>query len=120
MKLYDSELKIMEALWHSGELPASEIAKRMESEIEWNKNTTYTIIKKCVAKGAIQRKDPGYICVPLIQREAVQKDQTEELIDRMFAGSAQIFLSQFLKFEKLNSKEVEQLKQTIEKWKGEK
>ena len=120
MKLYDSELKIMEVLWHGGELPANEIAKRMADKIGWNKNTTYTIIKKCIAKGAVFRKDPGYVCMPLIREEEAQKEQTDELIDRMFAGSAQLFLAQFLKSEKLSEKEVDQLKRTIENLKGEK
>ena len=118
MKLYDSELKIMESLWHSGELPASELAKRMEDETGWNKNTTYTVIKKCIKKGAIQRREPGYICIPLIREDEVQKEQTDELIDRMFSGSAHLFLSHFLKSRKLSENDINQLKKTIDRLKG--
>lgn len=119
MKLYDSELKIMESLWRNGELPASELAKKLEEETGWNKNTTYTVIKKCIEKGAIRREEPGYICIPLIREDEVQKEQTDELIDRMFSGSAHLFFTHFLKSRKLSKKDVEQLKKTIERLKGE-
>ena len=52
IKLYDSELKVMEILWKEGELTAGHIAKILKEEIGWNRNTTYTVIKKCIEKGA--------------------------------------------------------------------
>ena len=51
MKLFDSELKIMDVLWRKGKTPAKEIADELGQSIGWNKNTTYTVIKKCVDKG---------------------------------------------------------------------
>ena len=53
IKLYDSELKVMEILWKEGELTAGHIAKILKEEIGWNRNTTYTVIKKCIEKGAV-------------------------------------------------------------------
>ena len=50
IKLFDSELKVMEVLWKEGDLPAGQIAKILKEEIGWNRNTTYTVIKKCVEK----------------------------------------------------------------------
>ncbi len=55
IKLYDSELKVMEILWKEGELTAGQIAKILKEEIGWNRNTTYTVIKKCIEKGAVER-----------------------------------------------------------------
>ena len=46
MKLYDSEIKVMNVLWERGSLKASEIVKIMQNLTDWNKNTTYTVIKK--------------------------------------------------------------------------
>lgn len=45
IKLFDSELKVMEVLWKEGDLPAGQIAKILKEEIGWNRNTTYTVIK---------------------------------------------------------------------------
>lgn len=53
MKLFDSEWKVMDELWENGDLSAKELSQRLNSCVGWNKNTTYTVIKKCVDKGAI-------------------------------------------------------------------
>ena len=55
MKLFDSELKVMDVLWRLGDRTAKEISSILGEETGWNVNTTYTVIKKCVAKGAVRR-----------------------------------------------------------------
>ena len=70
LKLFDSERKVMEVLWDAAQdLPAREVARRLEQSVGWNKNTTYTVIKKCVEKEAIERREPNFQCHPLVSRE---------------------------------------------------
>ena len=38
VKLFDSELKVMDVLWKKGDLPAKEIAKALTNELGWNVN----------------------------------------------------------------------------------
>ena len=40
IKLFDSELKVMEILWRGGDLSAGPIAGVFKGEIGWNRNTT--------------------------------------------------------------------------------
>ncbi|MGO0943857.1 BlaI/MecI/CopY family transcriptional regulator [Clostridioides difficile] len=42
----------MEVLWERGESKAGELVKILKEETGWNRNTTYTVIKKLVSKGA--------------------------------------------------------------------
>ena len=114
MKLFDSELKVMDALWKAGgDLPAGQIAKILKEETGWNRNTTYTVIKKCIAKGAVERRDPKFICHALVTRKQVQNYETGELIDKMFDDSKQKFFAAFLSDSDLTSEEVMQLKEMI-------
>lgn len=113
MKLFDSELKVLEVLWDGGDQPAKEIAKRLKADIGWNKNTTYTVINKCIAKNAIERVDPGFICTPLVSRREIQLYETNELIQKMYHGSAQQFFSALLSDELLSDDEILQLKELI-------
>ena len=62
IKLFDSELKVMSVLWRDGDVPAKYIAKLLTEELGWNVNTTYTLIKRCIKKGAIERSDPNFMC----------------------------------------------------------
>ena len=54
-KLFDSELKVMDILWKEGDTSAKEIAEKLNEQVGWSKTTTYTVIKKCIDKGAVGR-----------------------------------------------------------------
>ena len=112
-KLFDSELKVMEPLWEGGPQTAGELAKRLAAAVGWNRNTTYTVIKKLIDKGAVSRSDPGFLCTPLITREEVQRQETDSLISRLFGGSATQFLSAFLSERDLTPAEADQLRELI-------
>ena len=114
MKLFDSELKVMEVLWEHGSKSAKDIVDILSQRIGWNKNTTYTVIKKCIGKGAIDREEPGFICKPLVTREEVAQSETEQLIDKMFGGSSELFFSSFLKNQGISEAEALRLARMIE------
>ena len=52
IKLFDSELKVMDILWKEGDTSAKDIAEILNRQVGWSKTTTYTVIKKCINKGA--------------------------------------------------------------------
>lgn len=116
-KLFDSELKVMEPLWADGPQTAGALAKRLAGSCGWNRNTTYTVIKKLVDKGAVARSDPGFVCSALVTREEVQRQETDSLISRLFDGSKTQFLSAFLNDKDLTPAEALQLWELIEHWK---
>ncbi|WP_034447739.1 BlaI/MecI/CopY family transcriptional regulator [Butyrivibrio sp. AE2032] len=113
-KLFDSEAKVMEILWERGPLSAKEISLIAAETIGWNKNTTYTVIKKLEAKGFIRRDEPGFICTPLVSQEQVQKKEAESLLNRFFGGSRRALFSALLEDEKLSDKEKEELRDLID------
>lgn len=115
MKLFDSELRVMEELWDKGPLTAGEIAATLLEKTGWKRNTTYTVIKKCIAKGAIRREEPKFICVPLITREEAQQAETQDLIGRMFGGSRTKFFAAMLGNDGLSPEEISELKEMIER-----
>lgn len=114
IKLFDGELKVMDALWQEGDTTARYLADILKDKVGWNINTTYTMIKRCVAKGAIERREPNFQCHALITREDVQLSETEELIDKIFNGSADLLFSALINHKKVSSKQLEKLKQMIE------
>lgn len=114
VKLFDAELKVMEALWKGGEQTAGQLAKIMKEQTGWNRNTTYTVIKKLVDKGAVERKEPNFICKAAITKACVQQSEAEELIDKLFDGSAELFLSAYVKGKNLSADEIAGLHRLVE------
>ena len=105
IKLFDSELKVMDVLWKEGDKTAKQISDILKEEIGWNMNTTYTVIKKCIAKGAIERREPNFMCHALIAKEVVQEAETEELIGKLFAA--------LLDNQKLSKEQIENLRRMV-------
>ena len=91
MKLFDSELRLMELVWAHEPVAAKQVAQLAAEHFGWNKNTTYTVLKKLAAKGAISRSDPGFVCTSLVTKASVQQDMTDSLIDQLYHGSKQAF-----------------------------
>lgn len=113
MKLFDSELKVMEVLWEQGDRTAKQISNILQDKVGWNMNTTYTVIKKCIAKEAIQRSEPNFLCHALIAREEVQAAEAEELIGKLFDGSPELLFASLLTNHKLSREQVERLRQIV-------
>ena len=113
-KLFDSEAKVMEIIWDRGRISAKEISLIAAESIGWNKNTTYTVIKKLEAKGFIRREDPGFICTPLVSRNKIQKAEAESLIKKVFGGSRKALFSALLEDEPLSKEELYELRRLID------
>lgn len=113
VKLFDSELKIMDVLWREGDVRAKYIADILAEEVGWNKNTTYTLIKRCIKKGAIARSEPNFVCHALIPKEDVQEAETEELINKIYDGCADKLFAALLSRKKLSAEEIERLKKIV-------
>lgn len=113
VKLFDSELKVMDVLWKTGDRTAKEISAVLGREIGWNTNTTYTVIKKCVTKGAIQRSEPGFLCHALISKTEVQAAETEALIGKLFDGSPDLLFASLLDSKKLSGEQLERLRHLV-------
>jgi predicted transcriptional regulator len=113
MKLFDSELKIMEILWEQGDIAAIKIVEILKNKIGWKMSTTYTVIKKCIDKGAIRRIEPNFICRALITKEQAREYETTELINKMYNGSADSLLVSIIGKKKLTPEEIAQLKKLL-------
>lgn len=113
VKLFDSELKVMGVLWQEGDLTAKRISDILKEETGWNMNTTYTLIKRCIRKGAIERSEPNFMCHALIPKEAVQEAETNELINKIYDGSADKLFSALLGRKKLSPEQIEKLRQIV-------
>lgn len=113
VKLFDSELKIMSVLWKEGDSTAKHISDVLKEETGWNVNTTYTLIKRCIKKGAIERSEPNFMCHALIPQEDIQEAETKELINKVYDGSEDKLFAALLGKKNLSKEQIERLKQIV-------
>lgn len=113
IRLHEGELNIMELLWSNKVLAAKDISKIVKDYIGWEKNTTYTVINRLINKGAIKRQDPGFYCKATITKKTVQTIETKALIDKVYNGSLNNFLTQYLKDQELSRADLLELERII-------
>lgn len=114
-KIFDSEIKILELIWDNEPVSAKQVSLLAADGIGWNKNTTYTVIKKLEAKGYVKRSDPGFICTSLVSRDDVCKAETKNLAEKLFGGSKKALFSALLEDEELSREDIDELRRMIEK-----
>ena len=103
----------MQVLWKEGDMPAKYIAEKLAAETGWNKNTTYTLIKRCIKKGAVERTEPNFMCHALIAKETVQEAETNELIDKIYDGSADKLFAALLGRRRLSKEQIDRLREIV-------
>ncbi len=113
LRLHEGELNVMELLWSNKVLAAKDIAKIIKEYIGWEKNTTYTVIKRLIDKGAIKREEPGFYCKAVISKKTVQDIETKVLLDKLFNGSLNSFFTEYLSEKKLLQSEILELQRII-------
>lgn len=113
IRLHEGELNVMELLWSNKELAAKDISKIIKEYIGWEKNTTYTVIKRLIDKGAIERIDPGFICKAIISKRNVQNIETDALLNKLFNSSLNTFFVEYLANKKLSSAELFELERIV-------
>ena len=105
IRLHDGELNVMELLWSNKELAARDISKIIKEYIGWEKNTTYTVIKRLIDKGAIVREDPGFICKANVTKKKIQETETNILLDKFYGGSLVNFINSYMMNYRMNEEE---------------
>lgn len=115
IRLHEGELNVMELLWSNKELAARDISKIIKEYIGWEKNTTYTVIKRLIEKGAIIRDDPGFICRANISKRKIQEIETKAMLDKFYSGSLSNFIRGYLGTHTLTSDDYIELQKVLER-----
>ena len=113
LRLHEGELNVMELLWSNKSLAAKDISKIIKEYIGWEKNTTYTVIKRLIDKGAIIREDPGFICKAAVSKRSVQIIETRVLLNKLYGGSLCTFFTEYVKNQELSNSEIMELQRII-------
>ena len=114
-KLFDAEFRLMEVLWDSEPVNSTKLVHLCEERLNWNKSTTYTVLRKLCQKGAA--KNEKATVTTLLSRQQVIQARGDELANQM--GGVAPFLTAFLSGRKLTVKEAKELKDLIDRSMGE-
>lgn len=118
-KISEAEWRVMEIIWNSENILASDIAIKLE-EMNWSIQTIKTLLSRLVNKNIISYKKEGkaYKYYSILSRKECIKKERENFIQKVFKGSKQEFLANFIKNESFTKEEIKELRNLINE-KGE-
>ena len=103
LSLCDSEKRLMEIIWDEAPIESGKLVKHANEKIYWNKSTTYTILRKLIAKGFVKNEDT--VVSVLIPKETVLISESNQIVEESFAGSLPKFVAAFFGSKKTLSDE---------------
>lgn len=111
-KISDSEAEVMGVLWDEGkELPLSEIRKTLEESKKWESSTIKTLLRRLCEKGVVlATKKEVFYYKALVSEKEYNEYMTQNLIDRLYSGSAKNLVASLLGSKKLKDDDVEELR----------
>ena len=112
-KISDSELEVMKLLWRAGDaLPVTEIREQLHCTKGWEATTVKTLVSRLVAKGVLsQEKRNVYYYSPLITEAEYNAWATDNLIRRLYNGSARDLIAALVHSEGLTQTDLDELRQ---------
>ncbi|MCI9509593.1 MAG: BlaI/MecI/CopY family transcriptional regulator [Angelakisella sp.] len=115
----DSELELMKIVWSQG--GTARYAQIMEELSRtgrtWQKNTVITLLSRLVEKGMLRTSKIGrrneYSA--LVSEEDYQTAQTQNLLNKLYEGSAKGLVSTLIQRDLLSAEDYEELRRFWEK-----
>ena len=117
IRLGRMQLRIMQVLWKAGSCTARQITDAMNAMEPTAHSTVQTLLRSLEDKHVVAHRAEGrtFVFYPLVQEEEVRKEATEDLVDRVFGGKAGQLVSYLLKAGKVSRKELDEIREMIDK-----
>lgn len=113
----DAEMVVLQQLWAEAPLSAQEIIERLARHGTVHPKTIKTLINRLLNKGALKYKEESrkYLYMPVLKKADFYRIKTESFLNKFFDGELSPLLSFFSSQKKLSEKQIEELKQLVDK-----
>ena len=111
-KISESELEVMRVLWEAGDaLSVTDIRPTLHERRGWEATTVKTLIQRLLAKGAVaQEKRKIFYYSPLVSEEEYNDWAANDLVRRLFRGSAKELVATLVKSDGLTAEDIDELR----------
>nr|WP_277613750.1 BlaI/MecI/CopY family transcriptional regulator [Terrisporobacter muris] len=114
IKISDSELEVMQALWKIKKGTSSEIIAAISNT--WSKKTIQTLISRLVSKDVIGvDKSNQYVFTyyPLISENDYKSLENSSFLEKLYDGSLAMMVSTIIKNKNASDDDIEELKKIL-------
>ena len=114
------ELEILRILWELGPSPVREIHARLNEAKGTNYSTTVKMLAVMLQKGLVRRDEEAtpHVYRAALSRDRVAKKYLNELIEKVYDGSAMSLVLQALASGKASKAEIEEARRLLDEMDG--
>jgi BlaI family transcriptional regulator, penicillinase repressor len=115
-----AELEILGVLWHTG--PAT--VRQVHEVLEARKGAGYTTVLKTMQimadKGLLEREDSSraHVYKPVLRQEETQRQLVDDLLEKVFGGSASQLVMRALSGRRTSKKEMAEIRRMLDEYEG--
>ena len=108
---------IMNVLWEFSCVTISQIVTKLNEKKFWDKHTVITLLNRMEKKGAVayRRNERAKEYYSIISQNDTVMQESEQFLNRVFAGSLSLMVNTFLNNEKIKKEEIDELYKIIKK-----
>ena len=112
MKLGVVESHFADIIWNHEPLHSRNLVKLCETELNWKKPTTYTVLRKLCERGIFQNENS--IVTSRVSRDEFYSMQSHRFVEDTFNGSLPAFLAAFTARKELSREDIAGIRRLIE------
>ena len=79
LMLSESEHRLMDVIWRHAPIESGKLVKVCEAELNWKKSTTYTMLRKLIAKQTFGGSLPSFL-LSFLEDKSLSDSEADELI----------------------------------------
>jgi BlaI family penicillinase repressor len=116
----DRELAILSVLWQRGPSTVREVHEALNTDSETGYTTTLKLMQIMSEKGLLSRKDAGrqHVYRPVVSQEKTQNQVVGEVLEKVFAGSAEKLVMRALSARKVSAEELKRIREMLDEMEG--
>ena len=116
MQISDAEWIVMNLIWQSQPIDASQVVERLAKANGWSPATVKTMLHRLVKKGALSHRADGkkYLYRSNVRRNDCIRKASRSFLERVFGGEAAPALLHLVKSSKLSAEEVAELRALLD------
>jgi predicted transcriptional regulator len=117
-----AEWEILQVLWKLGPSTVRDVHETIAAARPGHYNTTLKLMQILAEKKLVERDETAraHLYKAAVAREEMQADAAEELMERVFGGSAAELMQRALSRRKPKKSELKELRRMIEEWEAKK
>ncbi len=113
----ESEIKFAELIWEKEPIGSGDLVKLCKETLNWKKSTTYTVLKKLCQQKIFSNNSS--VITSLITKEGYRQRKSRQFLDENFGGSLPKFLTAFMGRKNLSKKQIEEIRELIDRYEEE-